>query len=199
MDALRARGRRARRVRHARRTSTRSARRCPPRAGWRCWTGRRVGEAWVARGRLRQRVPLRQPAARRAAGDGRARARDLHGHVQQGALSRPAGRAISSSRRPLWQPFVDRARRARHLLAQPSISWRSPSSWREGHFARHLRQHARRLPGTAASALLTGLARHCSATGSTVAQRRRRPPRGCAAYRLDSTTRKLSTGSPAAA
>ena len=52
------------------------------------------------RGRLRQRVPLREPAGRGAAGPGPRRARHLHRHLQQGAVPRAARRLRRDPARP---------------------------------------------------------------------------------------------------
>ena len=110
-------------------------------------------------GRLRQRVPVRQPAGRRAAGNGRARSRDLHRHFQQGALSRCSA---GIRRRPAGAmgPVLPVAIGLRLLHADAlSACARGVSARRD-----ILRGHLRRMRSAyleRRDALLRGLARHC--------------------------------------
>ena len=93
------------------------------------------------RGRLRQRVPLREPADRGAAGARPRRPRDLHRHLQQGFVPGAARRLPRDPRRP-GGALRRRARGDRHF--PPTLYQAVLADFlAEGHFARHLRRMRR--------------------------------------------------------
>ena len=92
-----------------------------------------------ARGRLRQRVPLRQPPARRAAGHGRATSA-WSTSAPSARCSSPRCASATSSCRRAWATRSSTARDAFDIFSPTLYQLALADFLREGHFARHLRR-----------------------------------------------------------
>ena len=112
------------------------------------------------RGRLRQRVSLRQPSPRRAAGHRHGLARDLHRDVQQGALPLAAPR-LSGRAATLWSTTSPAHRESIDLFSPVLEQAVLAEFLRDGHFGRHLRR-MRALYEKRCDALVRGLREHAA-------------------------------------